>query len=634
MALSRVKTWVPAEVLTADDLNAEFNNILANATALISPLTANLAAGGFDITGIDELQLNDAAADASAVGRLRRNGSTLTFHDGIAARRLWPNNPYTSTRAALPTTGILAGEVYRVTDDIRGRWAYTGSKWFGLNGEVANVKEFGAVGDGNLLGGGSGTDDTAAIQAAIDEVESNGGGIVYFPPGTYRITAALTIQRSGVILQGSGTARGTNALVGGSQLDATGAAITALSITDGDPADTLPGQVKVRDLAIVGRDQTNGAIGIRIDGVKRWSIEACTISNCQYGIYAGDTAAGEGAHWGQVVDCRISQIAGSAGGGIGIWLIDRCNAVSVVNTWIIGANLAMKVGNGTGVFPQAISVRGGSWQGSSGGAYVYGTKCAEINCDGFSMFGVHVEDLDGNDAVIEFGPNATNLTCSGVTLAGSVNYTFDAAFVGSFFCISDTGDRVWIKNQNIRSDQTAATGDVLSGQVDGDTEKRFLIEASGKQQWGPGGASALDMALERATGPVLKLTKGSRPAEDLRSDFVATLTTTDATITNLVSYALDDNVVYLINMYVVALEGTGTDRAFYGKKITAYRNGGGSVVTAADIFADDESAGAAGWGLTISASGNNVRVQATGAAATTVRWKARLDILSLTEAGA
>jgi hypothetical protein len=51
MALSRVKVWT-AEELTSSDLNAEFNNILNNATSLISPLTANLAAGGFRLTGL------------------------------------------------------------------------------------------------------------------------------------------------------------------------------------------------------------------------------------------------------------------------------------------------------------------------------------------------------------------------------------------------------------------------------------------------------------------------------------------------------------------------------------------------------------------------------------------------------
>ena len=51
MALSRTKTWVSGEVLTASDLNAEFNSILNNATTLISPLTANL-----DLNGLDSLR--------------------------------------------------------------------------------------------------------------------------------------------------------------------------------------------------------------------------------------------------------------------------------------------------------------------------------------------------------------------------------------------------------------------------------------------------------------------------------------------------------------------------------------------------------------------------------------------------
>jgi hypothetical protein len=84
MALSRVKVWA-VEILTHTDLNAEFDNIINGALSLISPLTAPLAAGGNDITGLDELALNDAAANASAAGRIRRNGVNPTWHDGTAA---------------------------------------------------------------------------------------------------------------------------------------------------------------------------------------------------------------------------------------------------------------------------------------------------------------------------------------------------------------------------------------------------------------------------------------------------------------------------------------------------------------------------------------------------------------------
>lgn len=51
MALSRLKTWV-SEILTASDLNGEFNNILNNALSLISPLTGNLDFGGNILTGL------------------------------------------------------------------------------------------------------------------------------------------------------------------------------------------------------------------------------------------------------------------------------------------------------------------------------------------------------------------------------------------------------------------------------------------------------------------------------------------------------------------------------------------------------------------------------------------------------
>ena len=57
MAIGRVKTWI-VEVLTASDLNAEFNNIINNALSLISPLTGTLDANGNEI-------ILDADADTS-----------------------------------------------------------------------------------------------------------------------------------------------------------------------------------------------------------------------------------------------------------------------------------------------------------------------------------------------------------------------------------------------------------------------------------------------------------------------------------------------------------------------------------------------------------------------------------------
>lgn len=62
--------------------------------------------------------------------------------------------------------------------------------------DIVSVKDFGAQGDGV-------TDDTAAIQAAVTSMAE--GGILYFPPGKYRLTDEIVIPPyGGLILQGEG----------------------------------------------------------------------------------------------------------------------------------------------------------------------------------------------------------------------------------------------------------------------------------------------------------------------------------------------------------------------------------------------------------------------------------------------
>jgi len=67
-----------------------------------------------------------------------------------------------------------------------------------ISGAFANVKDFGATGDGT-------TDDTAAIQAAINYAQNNisppglttastGPGTVYFPAGAYKVTDELLVS--------------------------------------------------------------------------------------------------------------------------------------------------------------------------------------------------------------------------------------------------------------------------------------------------------------------------------------------------------------------------------------------------------------------------------------------------------
>ena len=52
MAISRLTDWNDGDVLFSATLEAEFDNIYNNALSLINPLTGNLAAGGFILTGL------------------------------------------------------------------------------------------------------------------------------------------------------------------------------------------------------------------------------------------------------------------------------------------------------------------------------------------------------------------------------------------------------------------------------------------------------------------------------------------------------------------------------------------------------------------------------------------------------
>lgn len=61
-----------------------------------------------------------------------------------------------------------------------------------INGDVVNVLDYGAIGDSNGTPG-NGTDNTAAIQAAVNYAASV-GKIVFIPAGTYRITAPINFS--------------------------------------------------------------------------------------------------------------------------------------------------------------------------------------------------------------------------------------------------------------------------------------------------------------------------------------------------------------------------------------------------------------------------------------------------------
>lgn len=117
---------------------------------------------------------------------------------------------------------------------------------------VFDVRDYGALGDGV-------TDDTAAIQAAIDAAFTAGGGVVYLPEGVYRVSGdgagsgnCLTMH-SQVDLVGDGMGSTVLKLVDGSDLPLMGMI--------GSPAGEVLQGVGISDLSLDGnRGNSSGVV--------------------------------------------------------------------------------------------------------------------------------------------------------------------------------------------------------------------------------------------------------------------------------------------------------------------------------------------------------------------------------------
>ena len=285
-----------------------------------------------------------------------------------------------------------------------------------------NVTEYGAVGDGT-------TDDTTAIQAAIDAAALNGGGTVYLPPtsGGYLLDSdALTVTTSGITLKGSGGSA-TKLILGPNFTGATMVNITATNCGvldlwfEGDSTTTTTNPVADAVRAIgVRRTRINRCTFYYINGwaIQLQSTSASSVTNprgsqigqvylnsCAAGVrLLGDAAqnqqmnvsitdfqaaftgvdAGGSANldviliedaWDVLIENAIAWMGNTSGTGSSLHILGNCAAAFITNFDGLGSEdgPCVLIESDAGGFPQNVQITGGVIQQGTIGMQVTGT---------------------------------------------------------------------------------------------------------------------------------------------------------------------------------------------------------------------------------------------------------------------
>lgn len=169
---------------------------------------------------------------------------------------------------------------------------------------IFNVKDapYNALGDGVA-------NDGPAIQRAIRDAGTAGGGTVFVPNGTYRLEAGLCVEHDGVILAGEGP---ESVL----RHPAMSAPFLPLLFQKGSAIGADPGElwnVGARDLAIeFEREGPSSAPGVQLNRCIYWSCERLVVRGDRAGMGGSATngiAAGFGSRDGVISECVVDGVS-------------------------------------------------------------------------------------------------------------------------------------------------------------------------------------------------------------------------------------------------------------------------------------------------------------------------------------
>lgn len=230
--------------------------------------------------------------------------------------------------------------------------------------DVVSVKDFGAVGDGV-------TNDSAAVQAAIDTVEAL-GGVVVFPPGKYLFGTQVTINRT-YAASGSDFVGERNLLVSGygAEIRTTGA-ITAFDVRGG----WLPNHnCLIEGFTIYHRGNTQAVGGIRMIGAglvtcKEVSVVVSSSLPAGYGAFMLENAdpadPDTGCFWCLIDQCTVRPWSGAEGFcDYGVKAIGAANALTLRNNTFSGSDIHVVLSPHAGqtYSPNSVNIDGNFFEG-------------------------------------------------------------------------------------------------------------------------------------------------------------------------------------------------------------------------------------------------------------------------------
>jgi hypothetical protein len=254
---------------------------------------------------------------------------------------------------------------------------------------MVNVRDFGATGNGT-------TDDTAAIQNAINTAHSIGEG-VFFPAGTYLHTNVITAN--GVSLVGVG---------GGSTLLANNPNASAIILTGVSPSiqNLVINSQPAGSNALFSNDPTKASLAVNAS--QNFVVQGITIAQ---GMGRLGTLLQQSAV-GQISGVTFDGSSQNLDGGV---FLDACSNVSIIGNLFQGESTAMQIGGFSNFTTQSIAIIGNS---------------VFSNGNGISITGVNIADVDQNQVQMSLNGNALSMgSCNNyfitrnITSGGSVGIT-------------------------------------------------------------------------------------------------------------------------------------------------------------------------------------------------------------------